>query len=289
VRDHEIDGLVRSSLKETAEKTGQLEAGGRKRFLRVIAAPLKGKGEGGALALFQDLSQLHSLQTMRREFVGNVSHELRTPLATIKAIVETLEDGAIDNKEEALGFLKRVDSEVDRMTQLVSELTELSRIETGRADLNITPMDMNDLVEAVANQLKPQTEREELKTTTELATGLPLVPADSGRIRQVLVNLLHNATKFTPRGGHIKMSTTIDGNSVVVSIADSGIGISEEDLPHIFQRFYKADKARSGGGTGLGLAIAKHIVQAHNGSIWAESVEGKGSTFFFRLPLTARK
>lgn len=284
VRDHEIKELVTSSLKQNTEKTAHLEGSGTiKRFLRVIAVPLKGEGLDGGLVLFQDLSQLRSLQTMRREFIGNVSHELRTPLATIKAIVETLESGVIDDKEKAGDFLERVDGEVDRLTQLVTELTELSRIETGRAELKLALFDINQLVEAVANQLKPQAERQKLDVTTELAPDLPLVSADSGRIRQVLINLFHNAIKFTSSGGRITLATKAEESTVTVSIADTGAGIPAEDLPHIFERFYKADKARSGGGTGLGLAIAKHIVQAHGGNIWAKSIEGKGATFYFRL------
>jgi two-component system phosphate regulon sensor histidine kinase PhoR len=239
----------------------------------------------GALLLFQDLTELRSLQTMRREFVGNVSHELRTPLSAIKAIVETLKGGAIDDKEIASDFLTKVEGEIDRMTQMVAELIELSRIETGQAKLRLESTNLNQLIEQVIARLSPQAERQKVAISTKFAADLPLVSTDAERIQQALLNIVHNAIKFTPSGGKVTVSTDVQGNSVVVSVADTGIGISKEDLPHIFERFYKADKSRSKGGTGLGLAIAKHIVQAHGGTIRVQSEEGKGSVFSFSLPL----
>jgi two-component system phosphate regulon sensor histidine kinase PhoR len=285
VRDHDIDDVVKSCLNTQQEQNIQLESGTAERFLRVIAIPLMDGEPNGTLVMFQDLTELRSLQTMRREFVGNVSHELRSPLAAIKAIVETLEEGAIDDKGAACDFLSRMHGEVERMTQMVGELSELSRIETGRAELTRVPENLNLLVEEVVARLKPQAERQGVALSTELPTELPAVPIDRERIQQVLTNLVHNAIKFTGSGGRAVVSVVQDKEAVVVSVADTGIGISRDDLPRVFERFYKADKARSGEGTGLGLAIAKHIVQAHGGSIWADSQEGKGSTFSFSLPL----
>ena len=222
---------------------------------------------------------------MRRELVGNISHELRTPLSTIKAIVETLKDGAIDDPEVVGGFLTSIDSEVDRMTQIVAELTELSRIETGKAEFNLEETNLNLLVKETVAQLSPYAERQAVAVTTDLSAKLPQVTADRERIRQVVTNLLHNAIKFSPQGGGVVISTGQEEGYVSVSIADKGIGIAREDLPHVFERFYKADKSRSGGGTGLGLAITKHIVQTHGGKISVQSEEGKGSVFSFTLPL----
>lgn len=285
VRDHEIDGVLKACLKTAREQAVQIEPGAAKRFLRVIAIPLTAANKlSGALLLFQDLTELRDLQTMRRELVGNVSHELRTPLAAIKAIVETLADGAMDDREVAKDFLAKIDAEVDRLTQLVNELTDLSRIESGRAGLKLEPSDLKALIEAVAARLRPQAERQDLTVLLKLPVDLPPVPIDKGRIEQVVTNILHNAIKFTPPGGRITISAQAEPDVVAVSITDTGIGIAKEDLPHVFERFWKADRARSGGGTGLGLAIAKHIVQAHGGSIRVESEEGKGSTFSFRLP-----
>jgi two-component system phosphate regulon sensor histidine kinase PhoR len=285
VRDYEIDRALKSCLETSKEYTAQLEFGPDKRFLRVIAVPLMADGLTGTLLLFQDLTELKSLQTMRRELVGNISHELRTPLAGIKAIVETLQDGAISDKRATEDFLARVDSELDRMMQMVTELTELSRIESGRGDLKPEMINLNSLVEEVIARFKPQSERKTVSLSAELFADLPLIRADKDRIYQAITNLVHNAIKFTSSGGCVVISTGVSENSILVKVSDTGVGISSKDLPRIFERFYKADKARSGEGAGLGLAIAKHVIQAHGGDIWVESEEGKGSTFFFSLPL----
>jgi two-component system phosphate regulon sensor histidine kinase PhoR len=168
---------------------------------------------------------------------------------------------------------------------LVAELTELSRVETGKAELKKEPVDLNQLVDEVIAQLSPQVQRQKLSISRDFAANLPLVPADKDRVRQVIANLVHNAIKFTPVEGRITITSRALEGSVAVDIADTGIGIAEEELPRVFERFYKGDKARAGEGTGMGLAIAKHIVEAHGGSIWARSEEGKGSTFSFSLPL----
>ena len=285
VHDHEADEILKVCLKSGQMQTGQFEAAISKRFLRLIAIRLTEDSLSGALLLFQDLTELRSLQTMRRELVGNISHELRTPLAAIKAMIETLKEGAIDDTQVATDFLSRIDGEIDHMTQMVSELTELSRIETGRAELRMALLNLNLLVEEVIAQLNPLAQRQQVTTTTDLATGLPAVRGDRDRIRQVLVNLVHNAIKFNRPGGIVTISTRLDKAAVIVSVSDTGVGIPKDELPRVFERFYKADKARAGGGTGLGLAIAKHIVEAHGGSIWAQSEEGKGSTFGFSLPI----
>jgi len=285
VRDYEIDRALKSCLETSMEYTAQLDFGSGKRFIRVIAVPLVTDGLTGALLLFQDLTELKGLQTMRRELVGNISHELRTPLAGIKAIIETLQNGAISDRKAAKDFLTRVDSEIDRMMQMVMELTELSRIESGRGDLKRDTVNLNSLIEEAIASFKPQADRKSIALSAELFTDLPLIRADKDRIYQVITNLVHNAIKFTHSGGAVLISTEGSENWVLVKVSDTGVGISKEDLTRIFERFYKADKARSGEGAGLGLAIAKHVVQAHGGNIWVESEEGKGSTFFFNLPL----
>jgi two-component system phosphate regulon sensor histidine kinase PhoR len=212
---------------------------------------------------------------------------LRTPIAGIKAMVETLKDSAINDKEATMDFLARIDNEVDRLTQMVSELTELSRIETGRAELRMAATDLNLLIEEVVAQMNPLAEKQQVTISTDLDKDIPMVGADKERIRQTIINLVHNAVKFNHPGGRVAVSTRADGESVTVNVSDTGIGISKEDLPYVFERFYKADKARTKGGSGLGLAIAKHTIQAHGGNIWAQSEEGKGSTFSFSLPLKA--
>ena len=285
VHDHEADEILKLCLSTGQTQTGQFESAVSKRFLRAIAVPIIEGKLAGALLLLQDLTEVRNLQTMRRELVGNISHELRTPIAGIKAMVETLRDGAIDDKEAAKDFLTRIDGEIDHLSQMVSELTELSRIETGRAELRLSPVNLNVLVKEVVTQLNMLAQRQQVTITTDLSADLPIIKADHDRIRQTLTNLGHNAIKFNHPGGTVTVSTRADSESVAVSVTDTGIGISKEDLPHVFERFYKVDKARPRGGSGLGLAIAKHVVQAHGGRIWAQSEEGKGSTFSFSLPI----
>ncbi len=285
VHDYEVHEILKQCLGTGRVQNVQFESTVSKRFMRAIAIPV-GEGElSGGLVLFQDLTELRNLQTMRKELVGNISHELRTPIAGIKAMIETLEGGAIADREVAMDFLARMHLEVDRLAQTVSELTELSRIETGRAELRMTSVDINALAEEVVEQLHPLAERKQVTISTNLAADLPVVKADKDRVRQAVVNLVHNAIKFNRVGGSVTISTKVDGGFVTVSVSDTGVGISQEDLPRVFERFYKADRARSGEGSGLGLAIVKHVVQVHGGTVWAESEEGKGSTFSFTLPV----
>jgi two-component system phosphate regulon sensor histidine kinase PhoR len=273
-------------LQTQQEQTIQFESGISRRFLRAIAVPIESKGQlTGVLILLQDLTELRNLQTMRQELVGNISHELRTPIAGIKAMVETLLDGAINDSKAAGDFLTRIDSEVDHLAQIVAELTQLSRIETGEAELKLEPVNLNTLINEVVSEMNPLAERQQVTIFSKLSTKLPSINADKDRVRQTIINLVHNAIKFNKPLGSVTVSTRHDKSSVTVSIADTGIGISKGDLTHVFERFYKVDKARSGKGSGLGLAIAKHTIQAHGGNIDVKSEEGKGSTFTFSLPL----
>jgi two-component system phosphate regulon sensor histidine kinase PhoR len=285
VRDHEVDDLLKSCLETSSAQTVQYEAAASKRYIRAIAVPVVHEELSGVLLIFQDLTELTSMQTTRRELIGNISHEFRTPLAGIKAMVETLRDGAIDDKQAARDFLVRIDDEVERLTQIVAELTELSRIETGKAELKLEPVDINSLLEDVITRFAPQVERHRLSVRKELANDLPTVSADKDRVRQVISNIFHNAIKFTDAGGTITVASRLNHDSVTVDITDTGRGIARSDLPHIFERFYKADRARSGSGTGMGLAIAKHVIEAHGGSISVSSEEGKGSRFSFDFKL----
>jgi two-component system phosphate regulon sensor histidine kinase PhoR len=236
------------------------------------------------VVLLQDLTELRRLERARRDFVANISHELRTPLASLKALSETLQEGAIEDPAVAKDFLEKINAETDRLAQMVNELSELSRIESGEVPLSIEPIFLAEAVKRVVERLKAQADRAGLSLVVDIPSDLPEALADRERIEQVLVNLIHNAIKFTPPGGQINIAAKAEGDDIQVSVADTGVGIPADDLPRIFERFYKADKARAGGGTGLGLAIAKHIVEAHGGRIWAESIEGRGSTFTFTLP-----
>jgi two-component system phosphate regulon sensor histidine kinase PhoR len=285
VHDHDVDRILKLCLKSGQQQTAQFESGVARYFLRAIAIPVKSQGRiSSALIIIQDLTELRSLQTMRRELVGNISHDLRTPIAGIKAMAETLQNGAIEDKEVSKDFLSRIESEADRLTQMVAELTQLSRIETGRSELKAESVNLNSLVDDVLAEMAPLAEKQRVVLSKQLSPDLPSVKADKDRMRQSIINLVHNAIKFNNAGGKVTVSTAFDAKSIRVSVADNGIGISKNDLPHVFERFYKADKARSGGGSGLGLAIAKHTMQAHGGEITAQSEEGKGSSFTFTLP-----
>ncbi|MEJ2212033.1 MAG: ATP-binding protein, partial [Anaerolineae bacterium] len=235
------------------------------------------------------LPLIRRLETVRRDFISNISHELRTPLAGLKALVDTLRGGAIEDPPAAKRFLKRMDAEVDALTQMVEDLLELSRIESGQAPLRLAPTPVAEVVVPPVDRLRPQAERAGLEITVLLPPDLPPILADADRAKLVLTNLVHNAVKFTPPGGRITVAVQLAGDNVVFSVEDTGVGIPAVDVPRIFERFYKADRARSGGGTGLGLAIAQHVVQGHGGRIWAESVEGQGSTFSFTLPVAVER
>jgi two-component system phosphate regulon sensor histidine kinase PhoR len=283
VRDYRLADVWQQCAQRREEQTATVEVNPGF-FLRINVTPFLRGASNGYLVLLQDLSHLYRLEAVRRDFVSNISHELRTPLASIKALVDTLRDGAMSDPPAAEHFLGRMEIEVDSMTQMVQELLELSRIESGQAPLRLFPARLSVLVEPAVERLRPQAARAGITLTVVLPDELPQVMVDADRIRQVVINLVHNAIKFTPAGGYITVTARAVHDGVVVSVADTGIGIPAEDLARIFERFYKADRARSGGGTGLGLAIAKHTIQAHNGRLWVESTEGKGSTFSFTLP-----
>ncbi|MBI4294629.1 MAG: HAMP domain-containing protein [Chloroflexi bacterium] len=285
VHDYELNEVLQRCLKTRRQQTGTAETTPERRFLRVVATPLE--DQSGCLLLIQDLSELRRLETVRRDFVANVSHELRTPLASIKALAETLREGAIDDPSLAKQFLARIDTETDKLTQMMQELSELSRIESGTSPLHKKPFDIAATVEQAVSRLKAQADRSDLSFSIDIASSLPQALGDRDRMEQVLVNLIHNAIKFTSPEGKIKVAAEAKDDGILVSVADTGVGIPAEDVPRIFERFYKVDRARTGGGTGLGLAIAKHIVEAHGGKIWVESVLGKGSTFRFTLPVAS--
>lgn len=288
VRHHELIDLWHRCRRSSQEESMAVEIGADL-FLQAVITPFHDNHASGYLLVLQDLTQIHHLQTIRRDFISNISHELRTPLASLRAVVETLQDGAIDDRPAATRFLERADLEVDTLTQMVEELLELSRIESGQVPLKLASTAVPDLFFNPLERLRPQAERSNVAMILNLPSGLPMVLADSDRVQQVIGNLLHNAIKFSAPDGKITIcARLVEGETAVrFSIQDDGIGIADADLPRIFERFYKSDRARtrSRGGTGLGLAIARHIVQAHNGRIWAASKEGKGSTFYFTLPV----
>jgi two-component system phosphate regulon sensor histidine kinase PhoR len=285
LRHHQWIELYRNSSQNEIETSITLELPGQKVFLQGIATPLGEALPGNTLMVFQDLSQIRRLETTRQDFISNISHELRTPLASLKALADTLQESALDDPAASRRFLSRMDTEVDALTQLVTELLELSRIESGRVPLDKKPVEPEILLISAFERLRAQADRRKIQVEISNSKQLPTIMADPRRIEQVLVNLLHNAIKFSNAGSKINLNASRNQNSVILSVQDFGTGISEIDLERIFERFYKTDLARASGGTGLGLSIAKHIVEAHQGEIWAESTLNEGSTFFFSLPI----
>ena len=288
-RDHEILDVAHSALAAAGQRrdfTATVERASPRRYLRAVATRV-GEGHSRQLLLvLQDLTEFRRLETMRRDFLANVSHELRTPIAAIKAMVETLEDGAIDDPPAARDFLGRMRREADGLAHLVEELLQLSRIESGQLGLQPKAIAPVEIANRTVERLAPLAERAGVTLTVEAGEDLPPVWADHDRVTQVLTNIVHNAIKFTPPTGRVVVKADGGAGEVVFSVSDTGAGIAEEDIPRLFERFYKADKARTSGGTGLGLAIAKHLVQAHGGRIWAESAgPGQGATFRFTLPV----
>ncbi|HEX2280597.1 MAG TPA: ATP-binding protein, partial [Thermomicrobiales bacterium] len=283
-RDHDLAGLLNGALAEDGPQTATVAFGLGSRVLEASAQPFSGGGERLGLIVLRDVTELRRLERVRREFVTNVSHELRTPLASIRAVVETLEAGAANDPAVASDFFRRIIGEVDHLVALVDELLDLARLESGRAVLRTEVYDPIDMLIGAVERLQTQVERAGLVIRVESAPDLPHVRVDRGRIEQVLINLIHNAVKFTPEGGEIVVGADVMDGMLRVAVRDTGAGITAEELPRIFERFYKTDAARRSAGSGLGLAIAKHIVQSHGGTIWVESTPGHGATFYFTLP-----
>ena len=284
VRQHQLVGAWKRSRETGEAQEESVEMPARRQFLQLVVLP--DPSTGGSLLLVQNLTRVRRLETVRRDFISNVSHELRTPLASLKALTETLRDGALEDPKAARRFLGRIETEVDALTQMATELLELTRIESGQVPLETKAALPQQLLDSGADRMRAQAERAGLALRVEIPVHVPEVRADAVRLEQVLVNLIHNAVKFTRPGGEIVLSAHPEGDFICFAVKDTGVGIPEDDLERIFERFYKADRARSGGGTGLGLSIARHIVDAHGGRIWVESAEGRGSTFFFTIPIS---
>ncbi|MDZ4719607.1 MAG: ATP-binding protein [Roseiflexaceae bacterium] len=335
VRDYQVDSLASDVLSDGEPRELVMQPASYGRTLRLRVTRFTGDGLIGAVVLIRDVTQLNMLERARRDMVANVSHELRTPLASVKLLVETVQSDP--PPAIAQRMLSQMAQEIDSITQLVNELHELSQIESGRVALQLIPTKLAPIVERAIERIRPQAERKSLHVAAEVDPTLPMVLMDADRVGQVLLNLLHNAAKFTQEGGTVtiravqvvvtgemrqtgyierrsrneriigdqeRRSASVQlssqgrpeiqvpsghatGEWMLISIHDNGVGIPSPDLPRIFERFYKVDRARTrnAGGTGLGLAIAKHLIEGHGGRIWATSREGQGSTFFFTLPV----
>ena len=239
-----------------------------------------------ATSFNQMATQLEQVESMRRQLIGDVTHELRTPLTSIKGYMEGLVDGVLPSTPETFDQIHR---EADRLSRLVDDLQELSRIEAKAYSLDLRPVAVSNLVQTTVKRLSPQATTRRITLRSNLPADLPPLLADEDRITQVLVNLVANAIQYTPEGGDVTISTARVDDEIHISVKDTGIGIPPEHIGNLFTRFYRVDKSRSrqaGGGSGIGLTIAHHLVEAHGGRIWAESQgDGQGSTFTFSLKM----
>jgi two-component system phosphate regulon sensor histidine kinase PhoR len=269
------------------------------RCLNVEASVAGGEqdNEACAVLVFHDITELRRLEHIRKDFVANVSHELRTPLTSIKGYVEALLDGGKDDPETSVRFLDIILKQSDRLNLILEDLLQLSKIESGQVQFKAEPLHIGSVIDRTIAMIKPLADKKQHRLTAEVGADLPLINGDQERLVQVLANLLDNAIKYTPEGGHITVSarritqgTSRQGDGprhgVELVVTDTGIGIPEKDRPRVFERFYRVDKARSRelGGTGLGLAIVKHIVEGHGGQIRVEGQVPNGSRFVVRLP-----
>ncbi|MBI1871439.1 MAG: GHKL domain-containing protein [Chlamydiae bacterium] len=257
------------------------------KFLRVNAVSIvRENSVEGAILIFHDITELRRLEKVRQDFVANVSHELRTPVCSIKGYAETLLDGALEDSNSSRKFVDIIYRDSTRLETLINDLLDLARIESGKMKMVLLPIHVSDVIEKTMAIIENQAKIKSIEMIVKTQSSLPKILADETRLSQVMLNLLDNAIKYTPKSGVIHVEAARQDSFVQVDVSDTGIGISSKDLSRVFERFYRADKARSKelGGTGLGLSIVKHIVQAHGGEVWARSQMGQGSIFSFRIP-----
>ncbi len=259
--------------------------GSPRRFLSLRAAPLPGEPCPGVVLVLRDVTELRRLENLRREFVANVGHELKTPLAAVKAYAETLRMGAINDPEHNVAFVVRIEEQAERLHQLILDILQIARIETGKEVFDIVDVPLDDVFEEAGAMFADTAAAKKIILQIEPPSPEVLVRGDDEGVRTILSNLIDNAIKYTPEEGKVTVRCEANGDLATVVVEDTGIGIAEEDLARIFERFYRVDKARSRevGGTGLGLSIVKHLTQSFGGQVSVQSVPGKGTAFRVRL------
>lgn len=285
IRDAELDYLVQSTLKRSAQETHEDHIEYKNRNLRVLLTPFQIQGEVQLIILLMDETELLRLSRARREMVANISHELRTPITTISLLADTLMTEGMLDKKKARKMLRDISRQTAELTQIVQEMRDLSKIESGQMPIRLTDCLIGQVIHNSIEPLLSLAEDKQQTVNVSVPNNVSVL-ADTDQIQRVLKNITHNAIKFTPEGGIIEIFTQIHNNEVIVAVRDTGQGISAENLPRIFERFFQEDFARSDG-TGLGLAISRHIILAHGERIWVESQQGQGSTFFFTLSLAS--
>ena len=280
-RSTELDQLVARALAGETDCDQQIPLGTEAQPYRARAIRA---GEFGAVLVLQDLSTVQRLGRARRDFVANISHELRTPLTSIRLLVESVQSGVVKSPEDTAGVLQKINTEVQVLEQMAQELLDLAQIESGQAIVRLVPTPLARLVAQTVERFEPQAAHKQQTIEVDIAPEL-VVLADAEKLSRALGNLVHNALKFTPAHGQVWVRARPLAGDVLVEVADTGPGIPPEDLPRVFERFFRGDRSRASGGTGLGLAIAKHVIEAHGGRIWAESEgrPGKGAIFRFTL------
>lgn len=259
------------------------------RLLELNLVPINQENNefSGLLLVLQDVTAIRRLERMRSEFVANVSHELKTPIAAVKGFAETLLGGAVNDEETARSFLQIIFDESDRLNRLIGDILALSKIESKRVPLYFSPVELDSFMTKTVTMMETEAARKSIKLDLKMENGL-YVEADEDRLRQIMMNVIANGINYTPEGGKVSVNIkSIDEDHIRIQISDTGIGIPKKDLPRIFERFYRVDKARSrsSGGTGLGLSIVKHLVELHKGTISVTSEVGMGSTFVIELPV----
>ena len=294
-KDVRLDDVFNEAMRQGGVYTNEVAArtamGRGHRPLRLYVSPMRNDGQVvGALAMVEDITEIRRLEQVRTDFVANVSHELKTPLTSIRGFVETLENGAIDNPEMAHKFLRIIMLETERLTRLINDILSISKLESGNDEVSIERLRLDKMAYDVADMLSIHAGEKEVTINCHLNKEPVNIMGNSDRVEQMLINLIENAIKYNKPGGSVTVQVFSNGVEANVSISDTGIGIAEENLPRLFERFYRVDKGRSRqmGGTGLGLAIVKHIVRSMNGEIEVHSKLGEGTEFLVTLPLAPK-
>lgn len=290
IRNHQINTFLSDTIQHNVPHTGDLSIGSlQEKTLRVYTAPIRSKDNislnSGGILLIDDITNIKKLEQIRTEFVSNVTHELKTPLTSIRGFIETLRNGAMEDKAVAKTFLDIIDIEAERLYMLINDTLQLSEIENRQKDSNIAPHNLKSIVDEVAPILQGVAEKKHVLLHWNIDENITII-ANKDRIKQMLINLTDNAIKYNVENGSVYIKATKSDGKIVISIKDTGIGIAQEHLSRIYERFYRVDKGRSRnmGGTGLGLSIVKHIVNLYNGDIKVSSEPGKGTEFVIRLP-----
>ena len=282
-----LAGLAEEAVQANELRTDEVRQDGQ--ILEVYATPLGSRS--GAVLVLHDLTEMRRLESVRRDFVANVSHELKTPLTSIRGYVETLLEGGLEDRENNLRFLKKIDVHVNRLAALITDLLSLSRIESGEAFNQRLRLNLTEVLLGAYQRLAPEAQEKALDMRVEAGPEPIYILGDLEALRQILDNLIDNAIKYNKPGGLVELGIVREGNRARITVRDTGVGIPKGDLPRIFERFYRVDKARSRevGGTGLGLSIVKHLVQALDGEIQVHSEEGVGTTFTVSFPEIQRE